>query len=222
MAPPRKHSRHHSTGLGTELVAELGTAPGQRGFTLLEVLIAITLTTLVSISVANLVNQLVSAQERFATPLPLSADLDFSQLLEYRLTALVVRPVRERGLLQFNEALDYRPDLHRLEWVSLGDVALPIGDFYTRLRRQRLEWSSQHSQLTLSSTGLLDAAGTPSWQRVAVLEDVSALRLAFHDGERWRDAPPPNGGSRAVRLSWQRHERAITLMAQLPDPHPWP
>ena len=97
-----------------------------------------------------------------------------------------------------------------------------MGDFYTRLRRQRLEWSSLSGRLTLSSTGLLDAAGAPQWQRVASLEGVTALRLAFHDGGRWRDVPPPNGHSRGVRLSWQRDDRAITLMAQLPDLHPWP
>ena len=210
ISTPMPHRPHHLS------------ATVQNGFTLLEVLIAIALTTLVGIGVASLVNQLVTTQTRFAEPLPLAADIDFSQLLERRLTALVVRPVREQGLLQFNAPLDYRPDLHRLEWVSLGPLALPMGDFYTRLRRQRLEWSSLSGRLTLSSTGLLDAAGAPQWQQVATLEGVTTLSLAFHDGSRWRDMPPPNGHSRGVRLNWQRNDRNITLMAQLPDLRPWP
>lgn len=200
----------------------LATPFGQRGFTLLEVLIAIALTALVGIGVASLVNQLVTTQARFAESLPLAADIDFSQRLERRLTALVARPVREQGLALFNAPLAYQPSLQRLEWVSLSGTPLPLGDHYTRLRRQRLEWHSTEGRLTLLSSGLLDAAGETRWQPVATLEDVSAVQVAFYYTGRWHDAPPVDSNSRGVRLSWRRHGEAITLMAQLPALRPWP
>lgn len=194
----------------------------QTGFTLLEVLIAIALTALVGLGVASLVNQLVVAQERFAESAPLAADIDFSRLLQRRLEALVVRPVREQGLLQFNSPLDYRPSLQRLDWVSLSGAAIPIGDHYTQLRRQRLEWNSKTRQLALYSSGMLDAAGDISWQPVAVLEDVDRVQIAFYRDGRWSETPSSDGISRGVKLSWQHHQQEITLMAQLPDLRPWP
>ncbi|MFC0268767.1 prepilin-type N-terminal cleavage/methylation domain-containing protein [Kushneria aurantia] len=198
----------------------LSAAQRQSGFTLLEVMIAIALTALVGLGVAQLVNQLVTARERFATPPPLDADVDFSRLVERRLEALVVRPVREQGLLQFNAPLAWRVSPPRLDWVSRGSAALPIGDYYTRLRRQRLEWDSDSQRLTLYSAGLLDAAGAPQWQRVAVLEGVERLDVAFYAGGRWHETPPPDGHSRGVRLTWQHGGDDIVVVAPLPDPPP--
>lgn len=192
----------------------------QRGFTLLEVVIAIALTALIGLGVASLVQQLVNARERFETPSPLKAEIEFARLVERRLEALVVRPVHEQGLLQFNQALDYRPDLQRLEWVSQSSAPLPMGDFYTRLRRQRLEWLPEPGRLTLSSTGLLDAAGTPQWQQVAALEGIDALALDFYHDGRWQAATPPEGESQGVRLTWQGAAGEITLMTQLPERAP--
>jgi len=194
----------------------------QTGFTLLEVMIAIALTALVGLGVASLVNQLVVAQERFVEPAPLAKDIDFSRLLQRRLEALVVRPVREQGLLQFNAPLDYRPSLQRLDWVSLSGTAIPIGDHYTQLRRQRLEWDTKTERLALYSSGMLDAAGEISWQSVAALENVSRVQIAFYRDGRWNETPPSDGISRGVKLSWQHHQQEITLMAQLPDLRPWP
>ncbi|WP_110643738.1 prepilin-type N-terminal cleavage/methylation domain-containing protein [Salinicola sp. CPA57] len=199
------------------MIPVLRATTRQRGFTLLEVMIAIALTTLVGIGVAALVNQLVSVRERFAEPAPLDAEIDFSRLLTRRLEALVQRPVHERGLVLFNLPLAYRADLARLEWVSLGALALPVGDFYTRLRRQRLQWDRDSATLTLDSSGLLDAAGEPEWQRVAALDGVNALTLEFFAAGRWLAAPPPNGIAQGVRVQWQRHGRLMTSTAILPE-----
>ncbi|WP_353979822.1 prepilin-type N-terminal cleavage/methylation domain-containing protein [Salinicola endophyticus] len=197
--------------------APAATTPHQRGFTLLEVMIAIALTALVGIGVAALVEQLVSARERFAEPAPLDAEIDVSRLLTRRLEALVQRPIHEEGRRLFNLPLTYRADLARLEWVSLGAVALPVGDFYTRLRRQRLQWDRDSATLTLDSSGLLDAAGEPEWQRVAALDDVTALTLEFFAAGRWLAAPPPSGIAQGVRVQWQRHGRPVTLTVVLPE-----
>lgn len=189
----------------------------QNGFTLLEVVIAIALTALVGLGVAALVNNLATARARFAEPTPLYSDVRWIRLVERRLETLVARPLHEHGQPLLNPRLAYSPDAHLLEWVSLADTPLPIGDHYTRLRRMRLQWNPDSRQLTLASTGLLDAADAPRWQLVARLDDVTQVEWAFFDGSRWNAAPKEDGTTRGVRLSWQHDGQPLTLVVVLPE-----
>lgn len=188
----------------------------QRGFTLLEVVVAIALTALIAVTVAALVNGLVAARERFDEAPALRRDARFMQLLERRLEALVVRPVHAGGQPLFTAPLDYRPDTQTLDWVAMGDWPLPVGDHYTRLRRQRLEWDSDSRRLWLGSTGLLDDAGTPQWQPSAVLDDIEQVEFAFYDGTRWLAAPPGKAPARGLRIRWQRHGALFQASILLP------
>ncbi|WP_110686262.1 prepilin-type N-terminal cleavage/methylation domain-containing protein [Salinicola aestuarinus] len=188
----------------------------ERGFTLLEVLIAIALTALVGLGVAALVNGLTNARERFDEPLALSDDLRWLRRVDRRLKAVVMRPVHESGQPQLNARLDYATDSRSLEWVALADTPVPLGDHYTRLRRQRLTWLPDQRRLMLTSAGLLDAATTPDWQVVAVLDDVSRIDWAFFDGSRWNPVPatPLTLGA---RLTWWRDGNPVTLTVRLPE-----
>ncbi|MBS9403127.1 prepilin-type N-terminal cleavage/methylation domain-containing protein [Halomonas sp. TRM85114] len=189
--------------------------PRERGFTLLEVLVALGLTALISISVATLVTGLVDARERLATPPPMRQHLHFAQLLERRLESLVVRPLHEGGQPRLNRPLDFQADTGPLEWVAASGWPLPLGDHYTRLRRQRLEWQPDIGELRLLSSGELDAAGRPTWHASSHLEGLERLVFSFHDGQQWRATPAPDGRARAVRLDWwqsgQRHGVVVPL-----------
>ncbi|OBX33838.1 hypothetical protein A8U91_02880 [Halomonas elongata] len=59
--------------------------------------IAIALTALIGVAVAGLVNGLVSAEERFATPPDERQDMRFARRLEDRLQALVGVPCMKAG-----------------------------------------------------------------------------------------------------------------------------
>ncbi|MHB0776778.1 PulJ/GspJ family protein [Halomonas sp. WWR20] len=190
--------------------------PSQRGFTLLEVIIAIALTALIGVTVAALVNAMVTTRERLSAPPALRQDARLAQLLERRLEALVVRPVHVQGQPLLNAPLDYLPDAQTLEWVAQGDWPLPIGDHYTRLRRQRLVWDSDDHRLWLGSTGLLDDAGTPQWQTSARLDDVERVQFEFYDGTRWTAAPPDTTLPTGIRLQWWRNGARFQMSALLP------
>lgn len=189
----------------------------QSGFTLLEVVIAVALTALVGLGVAALVNNLTTARARFAEPTPLYSDVRWIRLVERRLETLVARPLHEHGQPLLNARLEYSPDAHLLEWVSLADMPLPVGDHYTRLRRMHLQWTPDSQQLMLASTGLLDAVDAPQWQLVARLDDVTQVEWAFFDGSRWNAVPKEDGTTRGVRLSWQHDGQPLTLVVTLPE-----
>lgn len=189
----------------------------QCGFTLLEVIVAIALTALIALTVAALVNGLVTTRERLGEAPQLRRDTRFLQLLERRLEALTVRPLHVQGQPLLNAPLDYRPDTQTLEWVALGDWPLPVGDHFTRLRRQRLVWDSDDRRLWLESTGLLDAAGTPQWQTSATLDAVERVEFEFHDGARWSAAPPDSGPTRGLRIRWQRDGAKFQTSVLLPQ-----
>ncbi|RAW07456.1 hypothetical protein DKQ62_08545 [Halomonas elongata] len=194
----------------------------QAGFTLLEVVIAIALTALIGVAVAGLVNGLVSAEERFATPPDERQDMRFARRLEDRLQALVERSLHEGGQPLLNPRLDYRPEPGLLEWVALVGEPVALGDRVSRLRRQRLSWNLEHGELQLASTGLLDAADTPEWQQDARLTGIETLEIAFYEHGQWRQTPATANARtvRGLRLRWQRHGRSHDIVVRLPEVQP--
>ncbi|MFM9270116.1 type II secretion system protein J [Halomonas elongata] len=194
----------------------------QAGFTLLEVVIAIALTALIGVTVAGLVNGLVSAEERFATPPDERQDMRFARRLEDRIQALVERSLHEDGQPLLNPRLDYRPESGLLEWVALVGEPVALGDRVSRLRRQRLSWNLERGELQLASSGLLDAVDTPQWQQDARLTGIETVDIAFHEHGQWRQAPATANARtvRGLRLRWQRHGRAHDIIARLPEVQP--
>lgn len=191
----------------------------QSGFTLLEVVIAIGLSAILAMLVAAQVNALVGIRERLDMTPPRGDELHLIRLLERRFDGLVIRPLHEQGLALFNQPLALDADGHRLQWVAISDWPVALGDHYSRVRRQRLEYDPQEQCLTLYSAGLLDALESPDWQRVAQLEGVSEVEMSFHDGAHWRSAPfYPQ--TRALRLSWRDNDQQRSAIFMLPEASP--
>lgn len=191
--------------------------PQQAGFTLLEVMIAIALTVLIGVTVASLVHGLVEAEERFATPPEPRQDARFARLLEDRLQALVVRPLKEGGRPLLNGRLDYHPDRALLEWVALNGEPVALEDRVSRVRRQRLSWDLNQGSLRLASAGLLDAVEAPVWYRDAQLNDIDAVEIAFYERDQWRQAPATEHGVLGLRLRWYRHGQGHEVVIHLPE-----
>ncbi|GEN25693.1 hypothetical protein HCU01_36420 [Halomonas cupida] len=191
----------------------------QRGFTLLEVVIAIGLSAILAMLVAAQINALVGIRERLDIPSPGNDELHLVRLLERRLDALVIRPLHEQGQPLLNQPLELDADGHRLQWVAISDWPVALGDHYSRVRRQRLVHDPEEERLTLYSAGLLDALESPDWQLVTQLEGVSEVEMTFHDGTQWRSAPfYPQ--TRALRLSWRENDQQRSATFMLPEASP--
>lgn len=215
---PLTHPAQRGIALPRARRCQRAQRSSQQGFTLLEVVIAIALTALIGIAVAALVSQLVDSRDQLARANPQVSDSRFMRLLSRRLQGITERALHAQGQPQLNQRIDYEPAAQRLSWVSADDWPLPVGDHYTRLRRQQLHWQARQQHLTLRSHGLLDAVNPLTWHTVAQLEEVTQFDVAFYDGNRWR--PAPSTATQGIRLTWRRGGQDQVLLVSLPDPSP--
>jgi general secretion pathway protein J len=194
--------------------------PGQRGLTLIELLVAMALTALIGVVLAALVNGWVKVRERLAEPGNEPLVLEFCMALERRFDGLVLRQLYENRLPLPVTWLDWQPGASRLQWVALGGWSGAAGQ--SGLQRQRLTFDAGERRLSLSTSADLYAFGQPRWESRERLEAVDKLQMSFYQGTRWLAFPStvavqPNRG---VRLEFQRHGAPYVCTFALPDTRP--
>lgn len=163
---------------------------GQRGFTMLEMLVALTVFAFVSVMVYGgqmAVLRMKEGTERQA--LFLKQIQGAVGMLERDLGQHVLRPVRD----EFGDSQppmvsadygDYRLTLTRAGWLN------PLGQ--PRSTLQRVAYGLEDERLLRYSWNTLDRAQGSEPYRVVLLESVRALQLRFldRDGE-WHEQWPP-------------------------------
>lgn len=190
----------------------------QRGFTLLEVMVALALMAAIALALTLLVSQTLDARRQLIDNRIHSPErlVDFLTRVDQQLSQITPRYAHERGQRLNTQALHLQNSNKELYWVAAGQWSLPMGDYYSRLRVWRLVWDPEGQSLILASAGLLDAAEAQEWIEVDRLNDVSEVSWSFWRQNKWQTSIR-SGLPRGVRLTltWQGQSWYRTIL--LPD-----
>ncbi|WP_404419667.1 type II secretion system minor pseudopilin GspJ [Marinospirillum sp.] len=175
----------------------------EKGFTLIEVMVALAIMAALAVALTLLVSQVLDARSQLSEARQEGAEklVDFLTRVDRQLNQLVVRRPHELGQGLGDGSLLLMNDARELYWVSAGQWVLPLQDYSTRLRLWRLQWDDEEEQLTLAASGLLDAAEEHSWTPVDRLQQVTDLNWAFYHQQSWQTTLPGGQLPAAVRLS---------------------
>lgn len=175
-----------------------------RGFTLIEVMVAVAVFALAMALAYGGLNSIVEARRQLDQEADALARIQFAiGLLERDLRSAVERPVQDRyGQQQPALALESS----RLQ-VSRGGYANALAA--TRAELQRVEWRWSDRKLLRQPSAQLDTADGPVEEPLEVLSEIDSLQFEALSPElRWLDRWPPVGQSgdvmpRAVRVRLQ-------------------
>ena len=178
----------------------------QNGFTLIEVMVALALMAAIASALTVLISQTLDARNQLVENRTHSAEriVDFLTRVDQQLSQIVPRYAHERGQRLNTQVLHLQNSNQELYWVATGQWALPVGDYYSRLRLWRLVWSRESQRLSLESSGLLDAALEQVWIEVDHLDGVSAISWSFWQQDKWQTSLT-GGLPSGIRLTltWQ-------------------
>jgi len=169
---------------------------GQRGFTLLEVLVAITITAVIGIGVWQVLNGVILSRDRVDE---LAEKFDGLQramlLLERDITQIVNRPARDiYG--DFKPALTSREDDFAL-MVTRQGWRNPLG--IRRSSLQRVGWEYTGSELRRRYWPTVDQGQEDNGRDLLLLENVNAFDLRFlNEQNSWEAEWPPDDAMAAL------------------------
>ena len=160
----------------------------QKGFTLMEVLIAVAITAVIGLGVWQVLSGVVLARDRVNEAADAFDQLQKTMLLlERDLTQLVNRPVRDM-YGDFKPALTSREDEYALVLTRQG-WRNPLGTRRSGLQRAGWEYTGEELRRRYWLT--LDQGQEDNSQDMLVLSDVTAFEIRFFDAERnWSDGWP--------------------------------
>lgn len=161
---------------------------GQRGFTLMEMLIAVTITAVIGLGVWQVLNGVITARDRVDEVADEFAALQRTMLLfERDINQIINRSARDLyGDTQ--PALTSRIDPFNLLLTRQG-WRNPLGQRRSNL--QRVAWEYNGNALIRSYWPALDQGQEDNHRQAQVLEGLKSFNLRFLDGNRqWQDNWP--------------------------------
>ena len=189
----------------------------QKGFTLLEVMVALAILAALAVVLTLLVSQVLDARSQISEVRAQGQEqlVDFLTRVDRPLSQLVLRRPHERGEALGDGSLLLMNSARELYWVSAGQWVLPLQDYSTRLRLWRVRFDPDESSLYLEASGLLDAAEEHDWTLVDRLSQVTAIDWAFYHQQNWQNTLSAGQLPAGVRLTltWkdQDYQRLILL-----------
>jgi general secretion pathway protein J len=174
---------------------------GQRGFTLMEMLIAVTITAVIGLGVWQVLNGVITARDRVDEVADEFAALQRAMLLfERDMNQVINRPARDiYGDVQ--PALTSRSEPYNLLFTRQG-WRNPLGQRRSEL--QRVAWEYDGSALVRSYWPALDQGQEDNRRQAQVLDGLKTFKLRFLDSNRqWQDNWPvqdPSTGAKSPAL----------------------
>ncbi|HET8731766.1 MAG TPA: type II secretion system minor pseudopilin GspJ [Moraxellaceae bacterium] len=176
----------------------------QRGFTLLELLVAIAILALVAVGSYELLFSTISTRDQaMARERDLRSLQRAEMMMQRDLLQTVQRPVRDEfGDLQpgFSIPQDNSMEFTRLGWRN------PLQEVRSELVRVR--WRVINGQLVREHWPVLDRARTSTPVQTVMLDGVSDFRIAVHGNGAWAPTWPPLASSQG---------QPATMNPPLPD-----
>lgn len=166
----------------------------QRGFTLLEVLVAVFITSMISLGVWQVMNTLIDSRDGIERVSGAFRDVQKTvSLLERDLLQAVKRPVKdaygERVPALTSRINDANLTLTRQGWRN------PLGERRSELQRVAWEYDDVEERLIRRYWPVLDRTQETESREQELLENVSSLEVRFLEGEdQWREQWPPGEG----------------------------
>lgn len=184
----------------------------QHGFTLLEMLVALTVFALVSAMVYGGQVAVLKAKEGTDRQALFLKQLQGAvMMLERDIGQSTLRPVRDEfgsteAAMQSEDYGDYRIRFTRLGWQN------PLGQARSTL--QRVAYGLEDEKLIRYSWPMLDRAQGSEPYKLVLLEQVQALRFRFLDQQReWHEAWPPQGGAHSSSMAPAAAPAAVAPLA---------
>lgn len=166
----------------------------QSGFTLMEVLIAVTITAVIGLGVWQVISSVISSRDRVDEVATDFEGLQKAFLLMSRdITQVVNRPVRDiYG--DFAPALSSREDSYELVLTRQG-WRNPLGSRRSQLQRSAYEYTGE--ELRRRYWVMVDQGQEEQSRDQLLLSDITEFEIRFMNEERgWVDEwPPDNTGS---------------------------
>lgn len=188
----------------------------EKGFTLIEVMVALAIMASLAVALTLLVSQVLDARSQLNEIRANGPErlVDFLSRTDRQLSQLVVRQAHERGQPLNSSPLTLQNNNQELYWVAAGQWVLPLEDYASRLRLWRLSWDEEEQLLALQSSGLLDAADEQKWTQVDELTEVTGISWAFYRDEAWQNTLEgsfPKGLRLTISWRGEDYQRLILL-----------
>lgn len=170
-----------------------GFARPRRGFTLVELLIAIAIMALLGTAAAALLGTALQNQDSLEDRQQALEQLALGLLIMRRdLEQLAPRTGRDiQGDLLPARIIAAQEETHsEVEFIRDGRRILPGQALSSSLERVRYE--VEDGELIRYSVALADPTNNTAWQRQRLLGEVERFEMQFYDGERWTSFWPPS------------------------------
>ena len=191
----------------------------ERGFTLLEMLVATAVFAVVAVMAYGGLNAIIRQTDQTATAQSRLADIRRAvTLLEFDIAAVEARPIRDSVSGQVQPALQGGISGYANVEFTRGGWRNPAG--LPRSTLQRVAWTVEGGELIRLYWPSLDQAQGETPQRVVVLEDVRMLQLRYLDFDNeWQEQWPSltAGNTNSTTDPDARLPKAIEVTLDLDD-----
>lgn len=190
----------------------------QRGFTLVEIMIAVLIAAILSVMAFEAMQQALDNRERVrAAEQRVRAVQNTMRSFVQDFSQLVPRPVREPLGSEYQPAVQARTTTTSEVSFTRGGWMNPAG--LSRATLQRVRYAVRDGRLYRDYWTVLDAQLEPQPQSKELLTGVKDFRVRFmNDGRNWQDGWPPPSLNTAPDERWMRWRPiAVEVTVELED-----